>query len=114
MPRSEQVRVLPVTTAAEDYARQVVARLEEEGIRAVVDSGERIAKLIRTAEKAKTPVMLVVGAKEAEEGTVAGRLYQIGDVGTLKLEDMVARIVKANRSRAKNIEVDVAPAAGSA
>ena len=42
-----------------------------------VESGERIAKLIRNAEKAKTPVMLVVGAKEAEEQTVAARLYQV-------------------------------------
>lgn len=58
-----------------------------------------IAKMIRNAEKAKTPVMAVVGAKEAEAGSLAVRLYGGGDLGSLPVEEVVARIRAADESR---------------
>jgi threonyl-tRNA synthetase len=58
-----------------------------------------IAKMIRTAEKAKTPVMAVVGAKEAEAGSLAIRLYGGADLGSLPADDVLNRIVAANKHR---------------
>jgi threonyl-tRNA synthetase len=58
-----------------------------------------IAKMIRNAEKAKTPVMSVVGAKEAEGGTLSVRLYGGEDLGALPVEEVAARIQAANESR---------------
>ena len=54
-----------------------------------------MAKLIRSAEKAKVPVMCVVGAKEAEAGTLAVRTYAHGDAGEQPVADVVSRIQAA-------------------
>ena len=58
-----------------------------------------IAKMIRTAEKAKTPVMAVVGAKEAEGGSLAVRLYGGADLGALPVDEVAARIQATNANR---------------
>ncbi len=54
-----------------------------------------MAKLIRSAEKAKVPVMCVVGAKEAGAGTLAVRTYAAGDAGERPVGDVIARIQTA-------------------
>ena len=54
-----------------------------------------MAKLIRNAEKAKVPVMCVVGAKEAESGTLAVRTYAAGDAGERPVADVIQRICAA-------------------
>jgi threonyl-tRNA synthetase len=54
-----------------------------------------MAKLIRNAEKAKVPVMCVVGAKEAEASTLAVRTYASGDAGERAVGDVIARIQAA-------------------
>lgn len=54
-----------------------------------------MAKLIRNAEKAKVPVMCVVGAKEAEAGTLAVRTYAAGDAGERPVADVIQRIREA-------------------
>src|SRR5213075_2936142 len=70
----EQVRVLPISDKVADYAQQVLARLREGGFRAAVDlRAEKIGAKIRDAQLEKIPVMLVVGAKEAESQAVAYR-----------------------------------------
>lgn len=62
-------------------------------------AGERINKLIRNAETAKVPVMCVIGAKEAEAGTLAVRTYKDGEVGSLPLSQVVSRVQAASQSR---------------
>ena len=69
-----QVKVLPITDRAADYADQVAAKLDELGYRVETDHrSEKIGKKIREAQLQKVPYMLVVGDKEAESGEVAVR-----------------------------------------
>lgn len=62
-------------------------------------AGERISKLIRNAETSKVPIMCVIGAKEAEGGTLAVRTYADGEVGSLPLSEVVSRVQAASQAR---------------
>ena len=85
-----QVIVLPVSDKHLEYARQVGRRLFTEGFRAEVDErSETIGKKIRDAEHRKIPYMLIVGGKEAAEGTVSIRRHQHGDQGVIALEAFI-------------------------
>ena len=69
-----QVKVLPITDRAAEYADQVAARLDALGYRVETDHrSEKIGFKIRQAQLEKVPYMLVVGDKEAETGDVAVR-----------------------------------------
>lgn len=88
-----QVAVLPVSNAFDDYARQVREALAAAGLRAEADlRTEKVGRKIREAELAKTPVMFVVGGKDAEAGTVAVRRHGQGDTGTLPLAEAIAAL----------------------
>ncbi len=89
-----QVAVLPVSNAFDDYARHVREALAAAGLRAETDlRTEKVGRKIREAELAKTPVMFVVGGKDAEAGTVAVRRHGQGDTGTVPLAEAVAALV---------------------
>src|SRR5947208_5860536 len=63
----EQIRVLPISDKVIEYANRVLTELQAAGLRAAIDGRpEKIGAKIRTAQLEKVPVMLVVGAKEAE------------------------------------------------
>ncbi|KAL5987989.1 hypothetical protein ACLOJK_035752 [Asimina triloba] len=94
-----QARVLPVTDAQLDYCNDVVRRLKANGIRAEVCHGERLPKLIRTAEKQKVPLMAVVGPKEAENQTVTVRSRFGGELGTMAIDDFIHKILFAVENR---------------
>ncbi len=97
----EQVRVLPISEKFNEYALKIVAELRSSGLRAEVDlRAEKIGAKIRNAQIEKTPVMLVVGAKEAEDGTVSYRDRIDGDQGALPLPNAIARIKLESDSRA--------------
>jgi threonyl-tRNA synthetase len=69
-----QAVVATIVSDADDYARQVAAKLGAAGIRAVVDlRNEKINYKVREHSLAKVPLLLVVGKREADEGTVALR-----------------------------------------
>jgi threonyl-tRNA synthetase len=85
--------VLPVSDRHLDYAASVVGRLGRGGLRARVDDrGESIGRKIRDAELAKVPYMLVVGDKEAEADAAALRRHKEGDLGTMGLAEIAARL----------------------
>jgi threonyl-tRNA synthetase len=90
-----QVRLLCVAEAFTSYAEEVAATLRARGLRVKVDSGERIAKLVRAAEKAKTPVMGVIGEREVADRTLAVRTYAGGDVGSFGVGDLADKLVAA-------------------
>jgi len=102
-----QAMVIPIADRHEDYARQVQKRLFDadtksvhSGIRAEADlAGERMQKKIRNAQNRKIPYMLVVGDAEAEAGTVALRHRDHGDLGTVSVEDVIARITQEINTR---------------
>lgn len=98
-----QVRVLPVSERQRDYARRVEERLREEGLRVEVDArDEKLGYKIRQAQVEKVPYMLVVGDREAQEGTVAVRSRDRGDLGSQPLEAFVQQVVAAVRERRGN------------
>ncbi|CAI0383778.1 unnamed protein product [Linum tenue] len=94
-----QVRVLPVTDTQLEYCNNVARELKRNGIRAEVWHGERLPKLIRNAEKQKTPLMAVVGAKEVEMQTVTVRSRFSGELGTLEVDSFISRIKDACENR---------------
>ena len=96
----EQVRVLPISDKYLDYANQVNAKLNEEGIRSSVDSrAEKIGYKIRDARLMKVPYMLIVGAKEEEQGLVSVRSRFAGDEGQTELASFIDSIKEEVRTR---------------
>ena len=98
-----QVKLLPITDRAADYADQVSSQLEAAGYRVEVDHrNEKIGKKIRDTQMEKVPYMLVIGDKEAEAGNVSVRHRADGDLGVMSLADFTAQLKdvvdsKANR-----------------
>ena len=96
-----QVIVLPITDRSAEYAAQVAQRLDDAGFRVETDTrNEKIGFKIREAQVRKIPYMLVVGDKEAEDGTVAVRKRSTGDMGTTDLDSFIARIAEEKNTRA--------------
>lgn len=86
-----QVKVLPITDRAADYATAVAQKLDAAGIRAETDlRNEKIGYKIREAQGQKIPYMLVVGDREAENNTVAVRTRAGGDKGAICLDEFIA------------------------
>ena len=103
----EQVRVLPISDKYLDYANKVNEQLKEAGIRTSIDTrAEKIGYKIREARLAKVPYMLVVGAKEEEEGLVSVRSRFAGDEGQKSLADFISAIKEEIKTRAiREVEV---------
>jgi len=88
-----QVVVATITNDADDYAAEVLAAMEDAGLRAELDTrNEKINYKIREHSHAKVPVILVVGAKEAEAGTVAMRRLGGKDQEIVALKEAAARL----------------------
>lgn len=104
----EQVRVLPISEKFHGYAAEVEAKLKENGIRCSVDDrSEKIGYKIRESRLAKVPYMLVVGAKEEEEGVVSVRSRYLGDEGQKPLGAFIEEIAKEIRTKEiRKIEVE--------
>jgi len=97
----EQARVLPITDAVNDYATEVAEELRSQGVRAEVDRRqEKLGYKIREGETMKTPYLLVVGAREAEQRAVSLRLRHRRDEGVHPMQTVIQRIAAAARSRA--------------
>ncbi len=102
-----QVKVLPISDKYMDYAGKVLDELKENGIRAEIDTrAEKIGYKIREARLQKIPYMLVVGAKEEEEGKVSVRSRFLGDEGAKDLSVFVSDIKEEIKTRA-NRKVEV-------
>ena len=96
----EQVKVLPVTDRAADYAKEVVEELTAVGIRASADyRNEKIGRKIFDAEQEKVPYKLVVGDKEVENGSVSVRKRGAGDIGSMTKDDFIALVVEEDETK---------------
>ena len=97
-----QVKVLPVTDRAAEYADQVASKLDNMGFRVEVDHrNEKIGKKIREAQLEKVPYMLVVGDRDMENGTVSPRHRVEGDLGAMSFDEFVALLTDVVESKAK-------------
>jgi threonyl-tRNA synthetase len=96
----EQVRVLPISDKFLDAGEDVATKLAEAGVRVSVDrSSDKVGAKIRNTRLERVPYMLVLGAKEVEEGTVSVRHRDKDDLGTRPLDEFVTDIVAEIRDR---------------
>ena len=95
-----QVKILNISDAQLEYAKNVKAILEDNGIRVELDDrNEKIGKKIREAQLEKVPYMLVVGDKEMAENKVAVRHRKEGDKGVLTINQFVENILAEIKSK---------------
>lgn len=91
----DQVAILPISERFNDYAFKVLKELAQHDIRALVDDrAEKIGRKIRDNELKRIPYLLIVGEKEAEEGTVSVRIQGQGDQGSEKIGIFADRVLK--------------------
>ena len=96
-----QVKLLPVTDRAAEYAAKVSAQLDAQGFRVEVDGrNEKIGKKIREATLEKVPYMLVVGDRDMENGTVSPRHRSGEDLGAMALDAFAALLGDEVKSKA--------------
>lgn len=96
----QQVKILPITDRTLEYAEKVAKALTEKGIRCEIDKrNEKIGYKIREARMEKVPYVLVLGDKEAEEGTVNVNKRGVEEKETQPLADFVKRVCKENKEK---------------
>jgi len=96
-----QVKIMTITEKGDEWAREVERELFSRGIRTELDlRNEKIGFKIRQAQQEKVPYMLVIGGKEAEDKMVAVRNRKEGDLGTMTLTDVVAKLEEEIRTKA--------------
>lgn len=96
----EQVRVLPISEKFLEAAEAVTTQLAEAGVRVSLDSSsDKVGAKIRNARMERIPYMLVLGAKEVEEGTVSIRHRDKDDLGAKPLDQFIAEITAEIRER---------------
>lgn len=88
-----QIKILTVTDAQKEYARTLLTQLKNMGIYAELDeTSDPLSGQIKTAQQEKIPWMLIIGKKEAENGTVTLRHHDGKQEGPLDLEALYAKI----------------------
>ncbi|MBO5928913.1 MAG: threonine--tRNA ligase, partial [Clostridia bacterium] len=98
----EQIRVLPLSEKLLDKATEITEVLCRNGFRAETDvRSEKIGYKIREAQMQKVPYMLVIGEREAEAGLVSVRSRKDGDIGTMTLDDFIAKALKEVADKAR-------------
>ena len=99
----EQVRILTIADKFEPYAKEVLAKLSDLGIRVELDSrNETIGKKIREAQVSKVPYTLIIGENEVNNGTVSVRKRAVGDEGAVAVDSFVERILKEIKDKVIN------------
>ncbi len=96
----EQVKVLPITDRAADYAQGLADKINALGLRASADlRKEKLGRKILDAEMEKVPYKLVVGDKEVEEGTVSVRRRGEGDIGAMSVDAFIQMLKDEDESK---------------
>jgi threonyl-tRNA synthetase len=96
----EQVRILPISEKTLEHAEAAAAKLADLGVRLTVDrTSDKIGAKIRNARLDRVPYMLVIGQREAEEGTVSVRHRDKDDLGAKPLDEFIAEITAEIRER---------------
>ncbi len=99
-----QVKVLPVTDRAHEYAKSLTQKLVDAGIRAEDDCrSEKLGYKIREAQMQKIPYMLVVGDRDMENGTVSVRTRKGEDLGAMTMDAFLSKCLAEIASKSKDI-----------
>ena len=95
-----QVKILPISEKQYEYAEKIEKLMHEKRIRVKVDNrNEKIGYKIREAQLEKVPYMLVVGQKEADQNIVSVRSRKDGDVGTMKIEEFINKVIEEDKEK---------------
>ena len=90
----EQVRVLPISEKSMEAAQSLATKLADHGVRVTVDqSSDKVGAKIRNARLERIPYLPVIGEREAAEGAVSVRHRELGDLGTVPMDDFVQRVL---------------------
>lgn len=88
-----QVKVMAVSEKFADYAQKIQDELFDADVRSEIDlRNEKLGYKIREAQMQKIPYMVIIGEKEIEEGTISVRSRDNGELGSLKVEELIAKI----------------------
>ncbi len=99
-----QAKIIPITDAQHNYARQVSAKLAGEGIRVEVDDrSEKMQAKIRDAQLEKIPLMLIIGQREAESNSVAVRQRDGQDLGAVSVDNLLSQIKDLITTKSLNL-----------
>jgi threonyl-tRNA synthetase len=97
----EQIRLVPISEKTIDYARNLLAKLKAENLRATLDEhSDKLGAKIRRAELDKVPYTIVIGQKEAEANSVSVRSRARGDEGVMTADAYVAKVKQEVATRA--------------
>ena len=85
-------RILPISDKFISYCNTLKNKFENAGISTEIDTrNEKIGKKIREGEKNKIPYLMIVGEKEASQGTISLRKRKIGDIGTFSVDEIIEK-----------------------
>lgn len=99
-----QVSAIPVSPEYTGYAEKVATALRAAGVRVEVDSrNETLGSRVRVAQQQKVPLMLVLGARETEEGTISVRRRGDRTLSSMQLEEFVELVSSAVRDRVDDL-----------
>jgi threonyl-tRNA synthetase len=100
----EQIAVIPVSEVFNDYAKKCAAELKSFDLRVTAELGdERMNAKIRDCQTRKIPYMLVVGQREADEGTVSIRLRDGKQMAAMKIDEFASFILEKIKSRSLDL-----------
>ncbi|MFC4805244.1 threonine--tRNA ligase [Filifactor villosus] len=100
-----QVKILPISDKYMDYCKEVYDILYSKGIRVELDDrAEKIGYKIREAQLQKIPYMLVLGEKEVQDSVISVRSRDDGELGQMKLDDFLSKIVEEIEERRNSIK----------
>lgn len=97
-----QVKFLPIADRHQEYAREMMSKLQAIGVRCELDDrSEKTGFKIRSAQMEKVPYMVLVGDKDIEAGTISVRSRKNGDEGATTIDEFVARIKEEIDTKAR-------------
>ena len=89
----EQIRILPISDKAMEYAKKVQSALRAKGLRVDIDiSAEKLGAKIRSATLQKVPYQVVVGPRDEAAGTVSVRSRTAGDLGAMTVDELIGKL----------------------
>ena len=98
-----QVKFLPIADRHQDYAREIMSKLQSAGIRCEIDDrSEKVGFKIRAAQMEKVPYMILVGDKDIEANTISVRSRKGGDEGATTVEEFLKRITEEVENKVLN------------
>ena len=99
-----QVKVLPITDRAHEYAKDLAEKLNGLNIHAETDCrSEKLGYKIREAQMQKIPYMLVIGDRDMENGTVSVRTRKGEDLGAMTPDEFIAKCLMEIATKSKEV-----------